>query len=200
MIVVAIIGILASIAIPNFIRFQARSKQSEVKSGLKAFFVSERAYFADHEGYSSNIYSVGFQPERGNRYAYYADVGGVCQDRSVEGLPVPANETCIAVDTFRYGAAMVATPPPAGNALYPGATGGADPATPPAAGMNGALCPDCNITLTGAGTVDFEKTGVDSWYISTKDSISAPVPGCGVSEQVPAGSPANIYNDVNCDT
>ncbi|HEX9605302.1 MAG TPA: prepilin-type N-terminal cleavage/methylation domain-containing protein, partial [Myxococcales bacterium] len=36
MIVVAIIGILAAIAIPNFIKFQARSKQSEAKANLKA--------------------------------------------------------------------------------------------------------------------------------------------------------------------
>jgi type IV pilus assembly protein PilA len=31
MIVVAIIGILAAIAIPNFLRFQARARQSEAK-------------------------------------------------------------------------------------------------------------------------------------------------------------------------
>ena len=36
MIVVAIIGILAAIAVPNFIRFQARSKQAEAKANLKA--------------------------------------------------------------------------------------------------------------------------------------------------------------------
>ncbi|MBI2370572.1 MAG: prepilin-type N-terminal cleavage/methylation domain-containing protein, partial [Deltaproteobacteria bacterium] len=36
MIVVAIIGILAAIAIPNFLRFQAKSKQSEAKTNLAA--------------------------------------------------------------------------------------------------------------------------------------------------------------------
>ncbi|HEY1334522.1 MAG TPA: prepilin-type N-terminal cleavage/methylation domain-containing protein, partial [Myxococcaceae bacterium] len=31
MIVVAVIGLLAALAIPNYIRFQAKSKQAEVK-------------------------------------------------------------------------------------------------------------------------------------------------------------------------
>jgi type IV pilus assembly protein PilA len=43
MIVVAIIGILAAIAIPNFMRYQLRSKASERKTNLEAIFKSEEA-------------------------------------------------------------------------------------------------------------------------------------------------------------
>jgi type IV pilus assembly protein PilA len=43
MIVVAIIGILAAIAIPNFMRYQLRSKASERKTNLTAIFKSEEA-------------------------------------------------------------------------------------------------------------------------------------------------------------
>ena len=60
MIVVAIIGILAAIAIPNFIKFQARSKQSEAKSNLKAMFTAERSYFQEHDKYESQVNLVGF--------------------------------------------------------------------------------------------------------------------------------------------
>src|SRR3712207_9241843 len=42
MIVVAIIGILAAIAIPNFIRFQARARQSEANTNLKSLFTGLR--------------------------------------------------------------------------------------------------------------------------------------------------------------
>ena len=70
MIVVAIIGILAAIAIPNFIKFQARSKQSEAKTNLKGLFQSQKSYFAEHDSFSSDFTAIGFVPERGNRYCY----------------------------------------------------------------------------------------------------------------------------------
>ncbi|HEX2721183.1 MAG TPA: prepilin-type N-terminal cleavage/methylation domain-containing protein, partial [Candidatus Deferrimicrobium sp.] len=51
MIVVAIIGILAAIAIPNFLRFQAKSKTSEAKGNLKAIYVAEASYFGENNKY-----------------------------------------------------------------------------------------------------------------------------------------------------
>ncbi len=49
MIVVAIIGILAAIAIPNFVAYQAKSKQSEAKVSLGAIFTSAVAYQAESQ-------------------------------------------------------------------------------------------------------------------------------------------------------
>jgi type IV pilus assembly protein PilA len=43
MIVVAIIGILAAIAIPNFLRYQLRSKATELRTNVEAIFKSEEA-------------------------------------------------------------------------------------------------------------------------------------------------------------
>jgi type IV pilus assembly protein PilA len=51
MIVVAIIGILAAIAIPNFLRFQLRSKTGEAKTNLAAMRTAEEGYFAEYSVY-----------------------------------------------------------------------------------------------------------------------------------------------------
>jgi len=53
MIVVAIIGILAAIAIPNFLRYQAKSRQAESRTNLGGVFVSEIAYFGENARYGS---------------------------------------------------------------------------------------------------------------------------------------------------
>ena len=53
MIVVAIIGILAAIAIPNFLRFQLKSKTSEGKVNLAAIRTAEESYLAEFGSYVS---------------------------------------------------------------------------------------------------------------------------------------------------
>jgi type IV pilus assembly protein PilA len=53
MIVVAIIGILAAIAIPNFLKFQLRSKASEGKINLAGIRTAQESYFAEVGSYSS---------------------------------------------------------------------------------------------------------------------------------------------------
>jgi type IV pilus assembly protein PilA len=54
MIVVAIIGILAAIAIPNFLQFRMKAKTSEAKSNLGAIRTTEVAYFAEWNFYVAN--------------------------------------------------------------------------------------------------------------------------------------------------
>ena len=48
MIVIAIIGILAAIAIPNFISYRRRSYNSAANSDIKKAYTSAQAYFTDN--------------------------------------------------------------------------------------------------------------------------------------------------------
>ena len=200
MIVVAIIGILAAIAIPNFIKFQARSKQGEAKANLKAWFTSERAYLQEKDKYVDDIKTLGFSPERGNRYAYYFAEAEACEKRSSTGIDNGSGtdeKNCIEVDTGKYNGAT-ASP---GMAKKPGvgtwSGGGNDPKIP---GISGS-CPGCNISGLAAGNVDNEPTGIDTWFIATKDAATITA-NCGNKGETTAvaGSPYLSYNDVDCDT
>ena len=109
MIVVAIIGILAAIAIPNFIKFQAKSKQSEAKTGLKGIFQAEKSYFAEKDSYSSAFNQIGYIPERGNRYSYHLGAGNN-QARASATLASPtstAGFNVINVDSYKLGGSLL---------------------------------------------------------------------------------------------
>ena len=70
MVVVAIIGILAAIAIPNFQRFTAKSKQAEAKASLSALYSTERAFNSEWQTFSSGFVTVGYKPTGNLRYTH----------------------------------------------------------------------------------------------------------------------------------
>ncbi len=89
MIVVAIIGILAAIAIPNFMKYQAKSKQSEAKLNLSAIYTSETSYLGENAGFGT-FSQIGFAPTGTPRqiYTYYSPCGG----GSLTGTTLPNNQ------------------------------------------------------------------------------------------------------------
>lgn len=76
MIVVAIIGILAAIAIPNFMQYQAKSKQSEAKTNLGGIYTSEVAYFGEQNAFSNDFGLIGFQVASTGTQRYTFTLGG----------------------------------------------------------------------------------------------------------------------------
>ena len=84
MIVVAIVGILAAIAIPNFIGMQKRAKTTEAKSNLGEIWTLQEAYRAENDTYvapsgalTAGTYDgttgwaeLGFYPKGTTRYDY----------------------------------------------------------------------------------------------------------------------------------
>lgn len=70
MVVVAIIGILAAIAVPNYQRFTAKSKQSEAKSNLAALYSAQRAFQSEWQTYNTRFSVVGYAPSGMLRYQH----------------------------------------------------------------------------------------------------------------------------------
>lgn len=70
MIVVAIIALLAAIAIPNYLKFQCRSKQAEVKAALGGWYISEKSFLAEYNTYGSDLVVVSWEPEGSPLYLY----------------------------------------------------------------------------------------------------------------------------------
>ncbi len=113
MIVVAIIGILAAIAIPNFLRYQAKSRQSEAKTNLGAVFVAETAYMSEQSRYGS-FSEIGYAlAGTTNRYTYRSPViGGTAGSRGSPGLdmiPCGAPVGCVSQSDTSQGVASGAS-------------------------------------------------------------------------------------------
>ena len=101
MIVVAIIGILAAFAIPNFLRYQAKTRQAEAKTNLAAVFAAETAFFAEHS-YYGNLDQIGFAlAGTSNRYTYRSGAAGPAGG--------PCTETAN-VDLIAAGGGLAAQP------------------------------------------------------------------------------------------
>lgn len=68
MIVVGIIGILVSIAAPNFARYQSKARQSEAKIGLSAIYAGEKSFYGEYAAYIDAMDSIGYTPEGNKRF------------------------------------------------------------------------------------------------------------------------------------
>ncbi|MDY7229081.1 prepilin-type N-terminal cleavage/methylation domain-containing protein [Hyalangium rubrum] len=197
MIVVAIIGILAAIAIPNFVRFQARARQSEVNTNLKSLFTGLRT---QQRKPPPTIHASGFSPERGNRYSYHLDDNcSSYEDRSGINAVPNDSDTCIGVDTFKYQGFPSFFPViQAGGATWNVSATANGMAT--SAGIY-ADAGTWDFLAYGAGDVDNNPMdAADTWLISSSDGqLTAVCPASPGQENVSAGEPFNVSNDVNCD-
>jgi type IV pilus assembly protein PilA len=119
MIVVAIIGILAAIAIPNFIAYQAKSKQAEAKVSLGAIFTSAVAFQAETvpQTYApSQIGLIGYQPSGNPRYSFWYAVdasgtgAGPGTPATFPGAPLVVAGSCNTGVAPATNATVAATP------------------------------------------------------------------------------------------
>lgn len=213
MIVVAIIGILAAIAVPNFIRFQARSKQAEVKTNLKAVFQGQKSVYADRDRYSTSLGDLGFAPERGNRYSY--DLGNVgspatvgatagiafaCTSMSDRSNVNEVPGACgVQADVFRYQPSVVpVTSNDRSTVTWTATIALSANLAPDGTGVNGVDCPNCDFAAHALGNVDNDQAA-DEWFVGSQFGAVAGGPCAEETSSEQPGSPVLVHNDVNCD-
>lgn len=68
MVVVAIIGILATMAVPQVNKFMAKARQAEAKTNLTMIYTANKAFFAEYNNYYSMFGVIGYAPEGRMRY------------------------------------------------------------------------------------------------------------------------------------
>ena len=130
MIVVAIIGILAAIAIPNFLNYQLKAKSAEAKTNMGAIRTTQEAYRAETDSYltcaplggnftsskvawaaATGFQAIGYAPAGPVYYQYEVAVGGTAPVANVAGTAIAGdNEMCISaaadLDADGGGAAL----------------------------------------------------------------------------------------------
>lgn len=195
MIVVAIIGILAALAIPNFIKFQGRAKQSEVKQALRGYWMAEAQYYAEFDAYTSRLGLLTYAPERGNRFSYRSVASpSTWQSRST-AAPAAVDYDGLEVDCFKLNSSTCIAQPTAPSTL-------ASMTVTYAAGVTGPTT--TGVTEGGSGGYLFEAIGTidnDSengdWVVGT-GSITLVEGACNEGVDAPPGIPVARYDDVAC--
>ncbi len=195
MIVVAIIGLLAAIGVPQYQKFQARARQSEAKASLSALYTAEKSFFGEWNMYSVDLRNVGFGVTgRGLRYVTGFANGTACGGYSAaNGAPV---EVTTATNTWSDGANVCTAQSVAqwGTAATANCTAYFTTRPTPTMTNNAAVTPAANTTVSHCNSAaanplfqavaggDPNNTfgllaNVDVWTINHEKRISNPTPG-----------------------
>ncbi|OFZ14342.1 MAG: hypothetical protein A2X86_05720 [Bdellovibrionales bacterium GWA2_49_15] len=109
MVVVAIIGILSAVAIPNFKTYQAKAKTSEAKLQLASIYSAEIAFMGDADAFASCLMSMGYNPapEVANRFYSTGFDNGDSYPRApagqINGIPCAATGAVDGTHWFSAG-------------------------------------------------------------------------------------------------
>ena len=104
MVVVAIIGVLAAIGIPQYSKFQAKARQSEAKLALAALFTAEESFRQEWNQFSTTLNNIGFGVQ-GSRLRYKTGFAATACSNYSTALGAPTEATAVA-NTWSDGASV----------------------------------------------------------------------------------------------
>lgn len=153
MVVVAIIGILSAVAIPNFKKYQAKSKTTEAKMQLASIYSYELSAASEYDTFTSCLGILGYDPAPKGFYLIGFSVAFGGSMASANGLSLCSANAGIAVGSTYFtptaagGFKSYSVTPTAGN--LPTTAGDQDSFTAGAVGnLDGAQLDQWTITET----------------------------------------------------
>ena len=150
-VVIAIVGLLATIAIPRFMVFRGRAQQSEAKTGLASAAKALTVYRADHNYFTDDLGRIGWSPDGAPTYIIGFTTDGL---PAASGRNDTAELKASGLGSFTTGRMVDGF----GNPL----TDGSLPAAPAAA---------LAFTLGAAGNLD-DDAALDLWTLDDSGELT----------------------------
>ena len=107
MVVVAIIGILASVAVPQYSKFQAKARAVEAKSSLGAVYTIEASFYSDASYYTGCLANIGYAVTSGTK-SYYTVGFSSIGTGAANFVPSDTSQACTAGAGTSYFTAGIA--------------------------------------------------------------------------------------------
>ncbi len=164
MIVVAIIGILSAIAVPNYQKFQRKSRQSEAKSMAAAIYTTMKSYEAEWGQPSMSFSAIGYQPEGRVVYncGFAAGSGAQAPRHAAQGAV--AN---VGLSNSREACGTAVAPNCTNGSADFGAASGASPANAVAVALAGN-----NYTFTIGCEANIGTATMDQWTMNQAKTLA----------------------------
>lgn len=163
MVVVAIIGILASLAIPSIGKYMAKARQSEAKTQLSSLYTAEKAFYAEYTAYHGQFGPVGYSPE--GKLRYVVGFSGATNADATNGYTAAApTAPGDSLNTLAY--CSVAATMTNGCMMLSGAT-----ALAPVATNLGTAVLTKTAFVAGAGAIIHANGLMDQWSINNSKDL-----------------------------
>ncbi len=167
MIVVAIIGILASVAIPNYQKYQAKARQTEAKINLAAIYSAETAFSAESSTFTSCLGSIGFSVSGSKQY-YTMGFTDTAATASSCG-PGTGNQAC---NIYAYSSTNISCTAGSGMTNFLATAIVKSNATLPASStLTTSTVSKSSFIIQAVGNISSSTTSYDTWTVDESNSI-----------------------------
>ena len=178
MVVVAIIGLLSAVAIPNFKKYQAKAKVSEAKLQLSGLYMAMTSFFSDFNTYAGCLSYMGYYPFTEKDSRFYGVGFNVVTTVPAIAYSAASNS---GLNTSATGCLNTYAPgKDKGNFFLPGKGTGSVVAT--AAHLGGVITKfvdGLTFTAGAAGVIDGSKTATTTSSALTVDENKKLIPVTG---------------------